>query len=247
MAPNSAVLLGLVSVLLFGLRHGVDYDHIAAITDLTSSESSPKRAMRLGFAYALGHGVVILVLGTLAVVFREFLPASVDGVMERMVGVTLIILGVWVVVSLFRTRHNHSAFTMQSRFTMIARMMRGIANRFFPSSGYRKQSTPSYGNRGAFVIGMIHGVGAETPTQLGLFLFAAGVGGRGLGMLGVFIFVVGLLISNTVMSALSVGVFRVGTRRELIYRSIASLTAIYSLVIGCIFVFGTSSILPSLP
>ena len=37
----------------------------------------------------------------------------------------------------------------------------------------------NYGRRTAFGVGMIHGVGAETPTQVLIFLAAAGASGRG--------------------------------------------------------------------
>lgn len=242
MGTNSTILLGFLSVLLFGLRHGIDYDHVAAITDLTSGESSPRRAMKLGLNYALGHAAVVLVLGSLAVISRVFLPKSIDGAMERIVGVTLIVLGIYVVVSLFRTRHNHNTFRIQSRFMLLARWLKRATRR----KSVEPLEVSATGTRSAFVIGLIHGVGAETPTQLGLFLFAAGVGGRAMGLLGVLLFVIGLLISNTVMCALSVGMFRVSTRRDLIFRGIASLTAVYSLVVGVIFLFGSGASLPPL-
>ena len=38
--------------------------------------------------------------------------------------------------------------------------------------------------RSVFVIGVIHGLGAETPSQLMIFLLAANLGGAALGMLG---------------------------------------------------------------
>src|SRR5688500_7110894 len=152
-----------------GIRHGIDWDHIAAITDITSASATtdeneswllaepglqlsdeshhlghsheqaldehehahvhdqphehdhhshepsthadaavatlerpivatvgPLRvtqnhatAFRLGTLYALGHGLVVTVLGVLAIVAAEFLPDWVDPIMERLVGVTL--------------------------------------------------------------------------------------------------------------------------------------------------------------
>lgn len=42
---------------------------------------------------ALGHGTFITVLGVLAVLVGVFLPVWLDGVMERAVGITLLILG----------------------------------------------------------------------------------------------------------------------------------------------------------
>ena len=47
----------------FGFRHGIDWDHLAALTDITSSQDAPRRSMVLATLYALGHGVVVFVLG----------------------------------------------------------------------------------------------------------------------------------------------------------------------------------------
>src|SRR5512143_676347 len=65
MMPTATTAFGLalVAAFLLGLRHGADYDHIAAITDLGSSERRPAGAMRLGLLYALGHAVTVFVLG----------------------------------------------------------------------------------------------------------------------------------------------------------------------------------------
>lgn len=52
-------LLVFLSSLTLGLRHGLDYDHIAAITDITgsinSSNSKVIQTNRLAFHYVFGH------------------------------------------------------------------------------------------------------------------------------------------------------------------------------------------------
>ncbi len=92
--------------------------------------------------------------------------------------------------------------------------------------------------RTAFTIGMIHGIGAETPTQVGLFLFAAGVGGTTLAAIGMLVFVLGLFITNTIVCAASIGVFASSVRRPMFYRGLAAITATYSLVLGVTYLFG---------
>src|SRR3954463_6648014 len=95
--------VGLVLTALgFGFRHGVDWDHIAALTDITGSQDDTHRSMLLATLYALGHALVVFLLGVAAIVVGEQLPDSVDAVMERVVGVTLVVLGVYVLVALVR-------------------------------------------------------------------------------------------------------------------------------------------------
>jgi hypothetical protein len=66
--------LALLSTAVLGFRHGFDYDHVAAITDITSVELSRSRGMRLGLLYVLGHGSMVAVLGAVVVLFQRSLP-----------------------------------------------------------------------------------------------------------------------------------------------------------------------------
>ena len=49
--------------LVVGIRHGIDLDHIAAITDITSSQSKSLLGFLYASLYALGHGLVVILLG----------------------------------------------------------------------------------------------------------------------------------------------------------------------------------------
>src|SRR5260370_21918517 len=86
----------------FGFRHGIDWDHIAALTDITGSQDDGRRSMVLATMYALGHALVVFSLGVAAILLAERLPAGVDAVMERVLGSTLVLLGVAVLVALLR-------------------------------------------------------------------------------------------------------------------------------------------------
>jgi len=101
---------------LFGFRHGFDWDHIAAITDITSSQDHTRTSLVLACLYALGHAAVVFVLGVIAIAAGDFIPESVDEVMGRIVGVTLIVLGIYVFYSLIR--HGRD-FRMRSRWMLI--------------------------------------------------------------------------------------------------------------------------------
>jgi hypothetical protein len=116
----------LVTALLLGLRHGVDWDHIAAITDLSATQDSPRRGMVLGTLYAIGHGIVVLAIGTVAIVAGRNLPESIDALFGRIVGWSLIILGVYVIWSLAVHR---GGFRMQSRWMLLIRSAPGCPER----------------------------------------------------------------------------------------------------------------------
>jgi high-affinity nickel-transport protein len=275
----------------FGFRHGVDWDHIAALTDLTGSAPSQRRALRLASLYALGHALVVFVLGCAAIFGAELLPPGVDQVMERFVGFTLVLLAVYVAWSLVR---NGRDFRMRSRWTLVlagVRRFRRRGNRpaapviiehshshdhvrhvhdhehvgaFVTSSRMTRSpeathSHPhvhvghlpedplaSYSAPAAFGIGMLHGVGAETPTQVLLFVAAAGAGGRAAGIVLLVAFLVGLLCSNTVIAVIATFGALGASKRRWLTVTVSSLTAVASLVIGLLLLTGNSTALPVL-
>ena len=59
-------------------------------------------AVRLGTLYALGHGAVVIALGLAALWLGAVLPDWLDPIMGRIVGVTLVALGMWVLFSVYR-------------------------------------------------------------------------------------------------------------------------------------------------
>ena len=72
--------LAFVSAGILGFRHGFDYDHIAAISDITSMEPSKRRGVQMGFVYILGHAVTLGALGGAVISSNILCPdRSIDG------------------------------------------------------------------------------------------------------------------------------------------------------------------------
>ena len=104
----------------------------------------------------------------------------------------------------------------------------------------------SYGSKSAFGVGMIHGIGAETPTQILIFVTAAGAGGRASGLLLLGIFIVGLLSSNTVIALAGTFGFLGASSNFKLYVAVSVTTALFSLVIGTLFLYGDATALPAI-
>ena len=297
----------LVTGLLLGIRHGIDWDHIAAITDITSSSAAAGsagaahdaqhrtipghqhdhggpveirahdagpggatlappggigrvrvgflapdqwEAIRLGTLYALGHGLVVIALGLAALWFGALLPDWLDPIMGRIVGVTLVGLGAWVLYSVYRYARAGDTFRMRSRWMLVFDGVRygwrRLQARFHGHEHVEPLEMSSYGTRTAFGVGMIHGIGAETGTQVLLIAAVGGASSAGLGVPMLFAFVVGLLISNFAIVVLSSVGFVASQARERIYVAIGAVAGVFSLVVGSVFLFGLSGALPDL-
>jgi high-affinity nickel-transport protein len=264
----------------FGFRHGIDWDHIAALTDITGTERTPRRSMLLATLYALGHALVVLGLGLVAILLSDELPASVDTFMEHLVGATLLVFGVYVLVSLVRRGRD---FRMQSRWMLVIRSVRRLWHRdrvvviehehahaveeahdhaqVHVHAGPAPQSHShvhrhvapmpddpfaTYTRPTVFGVGMLHGIGGETPTQVLVFAAAAGAGGRAGGVTVLAAFIVGLLASNTAVALAGTFGFVHATKRWSVYATISVITALFSLAVGTLFLVGRGTVLPTI-
>jgi high-affinity nickel-transport protein len=307
--------IGLIATgLVLGIRHGFDWDHIAAITDITSTTAAAdagidaharahravgpvhdhphggpqelqahdrgvgaaansgmamvagdagpltlsrahligeqKRAIVLGTLYALGHAAVVAVLGLAALLFGALLPEWVDPIMARVVGITLLVLGVWVFYSLYQYARHGRAFRLRSRWMLVFDGVRHVWRRFQARLHGHEHADPmemsSYGPRTAFGVGVIHGVGAETGSQVLLIAAVGGAAGQGLGVPMMLAFIVGLVISNSIVVIITATGFVTSQLRQRAYLVVGVLAGTFSVVVGTLFLLEAETVLPDL-
>ena len=294
----------LVTGLLLGFRHGFDWDHIAAITDITSttatadagteiherahevaphehlhggvSEASvhgnpgsdgtavvaaptlsrervlgqQRHAILLGTLYALGHAAVVALLGLAALAFGALLPDWVDPIMGRIVGVTLLVLGLWVFFSLYQYARHGTEFRLRSRWMLVfdggRYAWRRVQARLHGHEHVDPIEMSSYGPKTAFGVGMIHGIGAETGSQVLIIAAVGGAAGQGLGVPMMLAFIVGLLASNSIVVLVSATGFVASQLRTRLYIAIGVLAGTFSVFVGLLFLIGAESALPDL-
>jgi high-affinity nickel-transport protein len=104
----------------------------------------------------------------------------------------------------------------------------------------------TYTRRTVFGVGMLHGIGGETPTQVLIFVTAAGVGGRGAGTALLVAFLAGLLVSNTTVALAGTYGFLHAAKSGRLYLAVAVVTASFSLAVGLLFLLGDAPVLPAL-
>ena len=250
MTPASLqILIALSGTTLLGVRHGLDCDHFAALSDLVAMERRPGHSIQLGLAYIAGHSLVISLLGSMAVCLQLALPRGVDRWMERLVGATLVALSGYLLVMLLRTR-NHVHFQSRSRVMLLIDGVRWFYGRFRPWLGFKDEIVAkresAYALKSSFLIGLIHGFGVETPTQLILFFMTARLGGVALGLAGLLLFIVGMATVNTLVCVVLARLLYVGAQYATFQRLLSGFTAMYSFVVGVFFLGGWSPVLPFL-
>ena len=289
------LLLGMAAL---GFRHGFDWDHIAAITDITSTTTAghseadvparapmpahghsagemrghehahtaagpgamhvlaesrfaheERHAIGLATLYALGHASVVVALGIAALLLNAVLPDWVDPILQKVVGVTLVLLGLWVLFSVYQYLRGKGDFRMRSRWMLVFDFVRygwgALQARIHGHEHTQSAHATQYGPRTAFGVGMIHGVGAETGSQALLLAGVAGVTGA-TGIVILMAFFAGLLLSNTLVAVVSASGFIGAQRLRTVYVVVGFVAGLASLAIGLLFVFGLGTALPDL-
>ena len=250
LVPKSLILL--LTGLIVGMKHGIDWDHIAAISDITSTQSKTRNGIFMSFLYGLGHAFVVATIALGLLVMSTSLPSGIDKIMENVVGLTLVILGIYVLYSLHKKKGDD--FRLLPRWALVANI---VLNSF----GWIKAKVTNtdrkhyhvlkngYGNRASYLIGMIHGVGAETPSQMLLFAMTINTGvsaSKEFGVMIILAYSLGLVMANTIMGGLGAYGFIKSGEHQRLYRYTAFATGSFSIVIGMIFLTGVISNLPNI-
>jgi len=94
---------------VFGVRHALEADHLAAVATLVEGEDDG--TVRVGASWGVGHALPVAGLGLTFVVLGIQPPAAVVVLFEVLVGVVLLVLGAKLLWTLARgdlaTRHDH--------------------------------------------------------------------------------------------------------------------------------------------
>ena len=307
MAGGGLAIVG--GAFALGLRHGIDWDHIAAITDITSTTTAVDAAeealtrepglqltdeahhriarehehehehththtpvsrsrhtvwvapaitrffsrrrepLLLGMMYALGHATVVIALGLLAILAAGVLPAWIDPIMGRIVGATLIFLSAYLYFSIYQYFRG-GTFRIRSRWMIVFAGVRTGYHWFRAGlhghTHHEVTHVEQYGVRTAFGIGVVHGIGAETGTQVLVIAAAAGAASQAAGVVALGSFVIGLLLSNALVTVATSAGFVSAQRRQWLYVVVGLLAATFSLLLGLLFLGGSEGLFPGL-
>ncbi|MGH2609742.1 MAG: hypothetical protein ACRDHF_11745, partial [Tepidiformaceae bacterium] len=163
-----------------------------------------------------------------------------------------LLLGVYLLYSLYRFWRGEGEFRLRSRWMLIfggarrvQRKLRGHAHPH-PHSSDHVHGADQYGAGTSYSIGLLHGIGAETGTQVLIIGTAVGAASKGMAVGTLLVFVLGLLISNSVVIGLTTAGFVSARKRQGIYVGAGAVAAVFSLFLGFLYLSHSGGILPDL-
>ena len=180
---NYIVLAGMgVIAYVFGLRHGVDADHIAAIDNTTRKlMQEGKRPLTVGTWFSLGHSTIVvglivaLVISTRAIVssvptlqnLGSIIGTAVSGTFLWLIGLVniIIVLGIYRIFKQLR-QGNLDQAKLENLLNE-----RGFLNRYFKGL-FKIVKKPWQ----IYPIGVLFGLGFDTASEVALIAISVGIG-----------------------------------------------------------------------
>jgi hypothetical protein len=180
---------------LFGLRHALDADHIAAVASLATRTRSAGETMRVGLAWGLGHALTLFLVCAAVLALDLGLPERVAHVAEFLVGAMLVALGFDVVRRTVRERlhvhaHRHDGNRPHVHIHSHAGEVRhdDASHAHAHAAGLPKR---------AVMVGLMHGLAGSAA----LLLLSVGASGSiTFGLLYVALFGIGSMVGMAVLS-----------------------------------------------
>jgi len=213
-------LLPLITALVAGFAHALEPDHMAAVTTFVSRRPRPVEAVGFGLRWGVGHSAAILLVGMALIALDLRFSETLTRGLEFGVGGMLLALGAWLLWSVLHER----AHRMAGR-----------------EHAHAHDHAHGHGHsHGTLWVGMAHGLAGTAPlvalvatvTQsawaAGAYLLFFGVGTTV--AMGLYAMAAGLVFD------------RAGTRVPRLGRTLRTLTALGSAVLGIVWMAGALGI-----
>jgi len=226
-SDGTTLVLVIGVAILLGLRHATDPDHLAAVTTLiASTERRARDAAKLGLAWGAGHALTLFALGVPIVLYRAYLPETLQRGAETAIGFLIAGLAAWLLV-----RWRRGAFHAH-RHSHANRSHAHLHSHAAGPHEHGRSRTPL----GAFAVGLLHGIGGSAGVGI---LLVSTIDGT-----AVAIGALGILAAFT---AVSMTLLTTGFGLTLAGRSIGRLApglGAASLAFGLWYALGAQNLLP---
>ena len=214
----------------FGLLHALDADHIMAVSGLASTRPGLRNSLLFCSRWAIGHGAALLIIGGAVLFLGMAIPVELSEFAESLVGLVLVLIGLWVFYDLHRKRahlhfHQHDTLPRHAHF----HVHHDTRQTLHPRNAHKHE--PHAHNHKAIMVGLLHGTAGSAP--LLALVPLAQMGSAWYGFAYLLVFGIGVLCSMLVFGGLLGGLFTWLSRwGDSVVRGLRILVASSSIIFG---------------
>jgi len=216
-----------------GMLHALDADHVMAVTGLVANKSDRRSALRFCLRWAVGHGLVLLIVGALVFGLGMSIPHSLSHNAEILVGVMLIIIGVIVLLNLYRKRthvHFHAHDGLPAHAHWHEHSKQELSQH--KHAGHRHEHGP-------MLVGMLHGLAGSSP--LLAIIPISMLQSPAIGLLYLLLFSSGVLLAMLLFGGvLGVAMQAIQRAGDRLFMAVRALTGLSAIVLGGFILKGLS-------
>ncbi|MEH6650561.1 MAG: hypothetical protein V7707_11100 [Motiliproteus sp.] len=220
-----------------GLLHALDADHIMAVSGLASGRTDLNNCWRFCRRWALGHGAALGLIAIAVYGFSVAIPTSLSLYAESLVGLVLVLLGFWTLLTLLRGKYrfgfhrhppgiHHGHWYRLSAPSQQSQPAQHCQYQQQTPAGVG-QTTPAH-NHSAVLVGLLHGTAGSAPLLVLIPLSRFESVGFALGYVLLFSFgvVLAMLLFGGLMGKFYQSLARFGDRAVMGLRSLIAISAI---------------------
>jgi ABC-type nickel/cobalt efflux system permease component RcnA len=234
---GSSALTALVLGLLLGLKHATDADHVVAVSTIVSEYNNPWRGLWVGVSWGLGHTTPLIVAGIAILLLKE--PAAklyevYAPFLELLVGIMLVLLGLQVFWN-FRHRRIHVHEHAHEEDPHKHLHTHELESAPQSHHGFFQPGKPFFRLK-SYVVGVVHGLAGSAAVML-VVLTTDVVSSFMVGLLYIFLFGFGTVLSMGTLTLLMGIPFSISGRFERVNRIIASVSGVASISFGLFIIY----------
>ena len=233
MTESFPLIAGLIAAMLHVITGP---DHLAAVTPFAIE--SKRKAWKIGLLWAIGHIVGMLLIGFLFVIFKNLIPIEkISNHSEQLVGLTLIVIAIWVFYRIFKQSNVHKHLHIHSEQNpLIHKHEHSHVHQ--SAHGHTHSKIVKQSGLSSFSIGVIHGFAGIA--HFILFLPVLGFNSQLESITYIFGFGIGIIMAMTTFAFVigKISSFSKNGHNQLFFNGIRIGGGIFAAAVGIYWLFG---------
>ena len=211
-------------------------DHIAAVLPFVIE--AKRKAWKIGLFWGIGHIVGMLLIGILFLLFKEMIPVErISGHSEQLVGIVLVIIGIWAFIKIFRSEPHHQHLHVHSENQPLIHK-HAHEHTHNPTHDHNHPQQEKQGYLTTFWIGILHGFAGIA--HFILFIPVLGFENNTTAFIYVTGFIAGIIVAMTSFSLIAgkIADFAKNEHNPNLFKGIRLAGGIFAIVIGVYWIIG---------